>query len=174
MKNFVILVALIAAACSSSAQRYHMLGASIAHNELTLSYQAPIPIKSLWVEGFIGLANQDVNAVFDDIIGGLKFGCRLVQRNRWQVYTTAGAGIYIPRNPLYKVNTPFVQAALGAQLALTANQRHALFAEIGYRNGERRYQQQYHSATIWVQSTDRFQLNPLIYSIGYHLYLFHP
>lgn len=166
MKAFATLL-LAFTTITTFAQQGDDVGISLSHNELTATYSTAIPYKHFRIEGFVGVGNQDVNVKFDDLIGGIKIGFPLLQQHRWLLYNSAGAGFYIPNNPIYHASTIFGQLELGCSFSTGQSGRHKLFIEAGYRYGTQSYRQQYSNPDIKVAVTDTFRLSPLTYSIGY-------
>ncbi|HUW07649.1 MAG TPA: hypothetical protein VMW01_15480 [Williamwhitmania sp.] len=169
MKTTTILILglFIGSSLTGQAQTNNRIALQLSHNQVTISYRLQSDKIPVWVEPYVGVANQDVNAKFDDKLGGLKVGIPLYSTNRLNFYAALNTGIYIPVNHLYKAATPYLGALGGVELQLGKNHHHGLLLECGYTYGTRDYRQYYESKLVAVTTVGEFKVSPLYYALGY-------
>ena len=149
------------------AQEADQISFEISYNQINLTYKNYVSSFPLWIEPYLGIANQDVNRELDDFTFGVKLGKSIFTFEKSDIYLGINTGLYFPNNCCYDVTTPFAGVFCGYEFLLGKTKKHVLFTEIGYRYGQREYSQTYENSQVFISTTDKFELTPLSFSIGY-------
>lgn len=139
----------------------------ISLNAAELAFQHQLFNEKTWGEVFIGVANQDINNQFDDLMGGIRMGHTILEKGRNHIDLQVGTGIYKATNDYYKAIAPFAEAGVRYVRHLGQTGRHNLLVASGLRIGQRDYKQNYRTEWFEAKTTGTMKLAPLVFSVGY-------
>lgn len=151
----------------AKSQNNKMISIQLSYNKIELGFEHKILNEKLFAELYAGIANQDINSSFDDIISRIGIGYAAFSNTKNQISFYIGMGIYFTNNNYYSIVVPLVNAGTRYTRFFGKTRKHGLFINAGYCYGQRDYKQQYSSDIFDVSTIGTFKLTPVYFSIGY-------
>lgn len=168
MRNttFVLFFVILSSHIMKS-QNNNQISLNISYNQFEIGYHQKFLNEHLWGQVFLGLANQDVNAEFDDFLTGIRAGIPILYNQKNSVDINLGFGLYFPNNDYYKVTTPFVEIGPKYSRHIGKSNKHNVSLSAGCRYGKRSYKQDFDGDNIYIETVDDFKVDAFYISIGY-------
>jgi len=164
---FALIVLLVLAVAGVDAQRNNQLAVQLSYDLASLSYQRDIFQSRLLGEIEVGIANQDIDSKFNDLLIGVRIGKPLLYSGHYAVNLLAGVGTYFSNNNNYSVVTPVYSGLFSFNRYVGEAKRHSFVVCVGYQYGKRGYKEAFKNEISHVTSTGEFNVFPLILSMGY-------
>jgi len=166
MKRAVLGIIMVLSTFVVKSQNKNQASLSLSYNQFEIGYERSISEK-FWAQTYIDLANQDINAEFDDLLTGIRTGTTVYHNPKNSVDLSLGTGLYFPKNDYYNTTTPYLEIGSKFSRYIGKSNKNIIFLHTVFRYGKTDYKQAYMDNTIFIETVGQFKIPPFYISIGY-------
>lgn len=148
-------------------QKINFISIELGFNQINLAYSRSVSSLPVYVGMEVGIANQDINNAFDDIVWNTKIGYFFLQKKKTALSVNLFGGVYVVENDYYKATTPVIGCGLDFSRFLGKKQKHSINLGVDFQYGKRDYREVFESEYVRVESIGSFSVIPVKISIGY-------